>query len=308
MRHRVHHAEERVGEGHAGHRGGVGHLLAGDGVGLLRDGRVVAGGQPLEDRLQRADREAVGVVRGHHRGVGLEGVADGVDARGGGEAGGRHHLQVGVDNRHVGHELVVGKRVLRPGGAVRDDGEGRDLGAGAGRGRDRDEVGLVAHVREGVDALADVHEAHRHVLKIDLGVLVQYPHDLCGVHRRTAADRDDDVGLEALHHLGAHLRAAERRVGSDLAEGGVHNAHLVELTLDRLCVAVRVQEAVGDDEGFLFIHNGAQLVESDGQTALLDIYLFRRSEPKHIVPPLGYGLDVQQVLDADVLVDRVAAP
>ena len=44
----------------------------------------------------------------------------------------------------------------------------------------RDEVGLLAHLGEGEDALADVHEVHGHVLKLALGVLVHHPHDLAG--------------------------------------------------------------------------------------------------------------------------------
>ena len=51
-----------------------------------------------------------------------------------------------------------------------------------------------------------------------------------------------------------------------------------------------------------------QLAQGHGQAALLDVYLFRRAEPQHILSPLGDGLDVQQVLDANVLGDGVAAP
>mgnify|MGYP000562078027 FL=1 len=46
----------------------------------------------------------------------------------------------------------------------------------------RDEVGLLAHLGESEDTLADVHEVHGHVLKLALGVLVHHPHDLAGVH------------------------------------------------------------------------------------------------------------------------------
>ena len=51
-----------------------------------------------------------------------------------------------------------------------------------------------------------------------------------------------------------------------------------------------------------------QLVERHRHAALLEIHLLRRAEPQHVLSPLGNGLDVQQVLHADVLGDGVAAP
>ena len=306
--HRVHDAEEGVREGHAGHRRGVRHLLAGLRVRRLRDRRVVALRQVLEDVLQGLDGEAVGVARRHHRGVGLEGVGDGVDARRARQAGRRHHLDVGVDDRHLRHQLVVGERILHARLLVGDDGERRHLRARAGRGRDRDEVGLLAHLRERVDALADVHEAHRHVLEVALRVLVEDPHDLRGVHRRAAADRDDHVRLERGHELGALLRAGEGRVRRDVGERREHDALLLERGLDRLGVAVRVEEAVGDDEGLLLAHHLAELAERHREAPLLLVHLLGRAEPQHVLPANGHSLDVDEVLDADVLRDGVPAP
>ena len=54
-------------------------------------------------------------------------------------------------------QLVVRQGILHPGFLVGDDGEGRHLAAGAGGGGDRDKVGLLPHLGEGVDTLADVH-------------------------------------------------------------------------------------------------------------------------------------------------------
>ena len=79
-------------------------------------------------------------------------------------------------------------------------------------------------------------------------------------------------------------------------------------SVDGLGIAVLVQEGVGDDEGFLLAHDVLQLIQSHRQAALLEINLFRRTEPQHVLSPLGDGLDVEQVLDAHVLGDRVAAP
>ena len=52
----------------------------------------------------------------------------------------------------------------------------------------------------------------------------------------------------------------------------------------------------------------SQLVQRYRHAAFLKVYLLRRSEPQHILSPLGNCLDVQQVLDAHVLGNGVAAP
>ena len=139
-------------------------------------------------------------------------------------------------------------------------------------------------------------------------MLVEYPHDLRSVHSGAAAERDDNVGLEGAHSLGAPLCGNERRIGLNVGEGGVGDAHFVELIGDRLGVAVLVKEGVGDEEGALFAHNVPELLKCDGHAALLDINLFGRSEPKHVLSPLSDRLDIEQVLHADVLGNRVAAP
>ena len=107
MRHGVAHAQEGVGEGHTGHGGGVGHLLAGLGI----VGAVVIGtGQVLKDDLQGLERQTVGVIGSHHAGIGLQRVGHGVDTAGGGQAAGRGHMEVRVDDGHLGQQLVVGQR------------------------------------------------------------------------------------------------------------------------------------------------------------------------------------------------------
>ena len=88
----------------------------------------------------------------------------------------------------------------------------------------------------------------------------------------------------------------------------MNNAECIELVRDCFCIAVLEQEAVRDDEGTLFAHDIAELIECDGQAALLDIDLFRRAEPQHILSPLGNGFDIEQMLDTDVFADRIAAP
>ena len=83
------------------------------------------------------------------------------------------------------------------------------------------------------------------------------------------------------------------------------NAHFVQFLLHGPGIAVVVQEGVGDNEGFPV---ALQLGQSHGQAAFFEIDLFRRAEPQHIFPPNGNSLDVQQMLDAYVFRDGVAAP
>ena len=301
--HGVHYAEEGVGECHACHGGGVGDLLAGlDVVAVLVGNR-----QPGEQVLECLERKAVGVVRCHDGGDGLERVGHRVDAGGGGQALGGGHVVIHIHDRHIGHELIVGKRVLDAGLLVGDDGEGGCLTACTGGGGNADHIGLLAHLRELVDALADIREAHGHIGKVGLGVLVEDPHDLGRVHGGAAAERDDDIGLEGLHALGALSRAGEGRVVRYVEEAGMLDAQLLELLEDGVSRAGLVQVRAGNDEGALFAHL-AQLVESNRQAALLDIDLFRRTEPEHVLPSFHHSLDVQQMLDAHVLGNRVAAP
>ena len=75
--------------------------------------------------------------------------------------------------------------------------------------------------------------------------------------------RAECVALVHVDEAGAFLGAGERRVRRDVGVRREHDALLDEALLDRTGVAVGVEEAVGDDERFLFIQYAAQLVESD---------------------------------------------
>ena len=136
-------------------------------------------------------------------------------------------------------------------------------------------------------------------------MLIEHPHDLAGIHGGAAADGQNQVRLES-RHLGRALPGAGKgRIGGHIVEGGVGDAHFVQLVFNGLRVAVIVQEAVRDDK-CLFM--SFQLGQGDGQAALFEIDLFRRTEPEHVFPPDGDGFDVQQMLDAHVLGHGVAAP
>ena len=303
--HGMAHAQEGVGESHTGHGGGIGHLFPGLDVGQAV---VIGPGQVFKDSLQRLDGQAVGVIRSHHGGVGFQGVGHGIDAAGGGEALGGGHVEVGVDDRHVGQQRVIGQGVFHAALFIGDDREGRHLAARTGGGGNSDEISLFAHLGEGIDALADVHEAHGHILEIHLGMLIEHPHDLAGVHGAAAAQGDDHVGLEQAHLLRASLGASQGGIGGHVKEGGVLDAQRVQFFGDGLGVTVVIEEIVGHDEGFLLAHHVLQLIQRHRQAALLDIHLFRRAEPQHVLSPFGHGFDVQQVLDAHIFGYGVAAP
>ena len=113
-------------------------------------------------------------------------------------------------------------------------------------------------------------------------MLVHHPHNLGRVHRGAAAERDDAVRLKGGHRLAPSFAQEEGRVGRDVGEGGVADAHFIQLVGDALRVAVVVEEAVGDDEGLLLAHDRSSARQRDRQAALLEIDLRRGSEPEHV--------------------------
>ena len=85
-------------------------------------------------------------------------------------------------------------------------------------------------------------------------------------------------------------------------------SHLIELIRDGLGVAVLIKEGICYDKCLLCTSDTSQLVKSYRQTTFLDVYLFRRSEPKHIFPSFCYCFDVDKVLDTYVFGNGVSAP
>ena len=148
VRHRVHDAQERVAEGHAGDRAGVVHLLPRPGGGRragLAGHRLLEVGEDQPDRVQG---HPVGEVVRVDRHVRLGGVGQRVET-GVGRQRGRHvRGQHRVDDRHGGRQGVVGQRVLGAGDRVGDHRERGHLGAGARGRRDADELGQAAQGRE----------------------------------------------------------------------------------------------------------------------------------------------------------------
>ncbi len=296
-------SQEGVGKCHTCQAGCVGHMVAG------RDVRAVciSGRQVVKYELGRLERCAFREVGCQHGDIGLDRVRHDVDTGSGCQALGLCHHVVGINNGHIRKELIVGQRILDARVAVRDDSERCDLGACTGGGRDCYEIGFLSHLRIHVDTLPDVHEVHGHVGEVGIRVLIEHPHDLGRVHCGAAAERDDDVRLKCPHLGRAFQGVLQCRVGLYIGEACVDDSHGVELLLDRLRVAVLVKECVRYDERAFFVHDRAELVESDRHAALLEIDLFRCAEPKHIFSPLCNGLDIDEVQRAYIVGNGISA-
>ena len=120
------HAEEGVCKRHTRHSSRVSNLFAGERLILTV---LVAGGQILKDNLERLERQTVGEVGRHHRGVSLQRVGNRVDTRSGGESLGAAHHKVGVNDSHIGHKLIVRERIFDTCFLIGDDREGSNLRA-----------------------------------------------------------------------------------------------------------------------------------------------------------------------------------
>ena len=160
-----------------------------------------------------------------------------------------------VDDSHLRKKLIVRKRIFNARGLVGYNRERRNFGTRTRGSGDSDEVCLFAHLREGVNSLSDIHEAHCHIEEVDFGMFVHNPHDFARVHCRAAAERDDAIGFEGFHLSGTLFCACKGRVGRDVEERGVRYTHLVEFIGDGFNESVMIKETVGYDEATFFAHN-----------------------------------------------------
>ena len=165
------------------------------------------------------------------------------------------------------------------------------------RRRNSYKVSLFSHLRESVNSLTYIHKSHSEILEIYFGVLIKDPHYLTCVHCGSAADSYDNVRLEFFHCLCTFHCAAKRRVGSNVEERRMSYAHLVQSVGDSLCKTALIQEAVSYDKCLLLAHYFFEFSQSHAETTLFEIYLFRCSEPQHILSPFRYCLDIDKVLD-----------
>ena len=303
--HAVAHAEERGAECHAGHGGGVVHLLLS--VGLGQAGLAIDGlSQVVPDELGRVQGHAVGEVVRVHGHVGFHRVGQGVEAGVGGQLARLGASQHRVHDGHGRSQRVVGDRVLVAGLVIGDHGERGDLGTGAGGGRDAHQLGLLAQRRDLEGALTDIEELLAHVGEGDFRVLVEQPHNLGGIHRGAAANRDDRVRLELLaHHLSALFDGLDGGLRLDVvddAEGHTVGAG-AQLVDDLVDNAELLHDLIAHDDGLLDAVHVAQVLDG----VRLEVCLGRDLEPLHVVVPPSNALDINEIHGLHVAGHRVAA-
>ena len=109
VRQRVVDAPKGVGEGHARDAGSIVHLFARDGVVCVG----VAAGQILKDHLDGFHRQAVGEIGSHDGNIGFNRVGQNVHAGIGNDGFWHGGNKLGVDDRDVRGQFIVGQRVFR---------------------------------------------------------------------------------------------------------------------------------------------------------------------------------------------------
>ena len=305
VRHGVAHAQKCIGKRHSRHGRCIRHLLPCKGC--VRP-VVIALRQILENVLQRLECQTVGIVGCHYRCICLQCVGHSIDTGRRGQPTGLGHHQIGVDDRHVRQQLVVRQRILGAGCLISDYRKRRYLRASTRRGGNGDKVRLAAHFRELVGALANVEEAHCHVGKVCLRMLIQHPHDLRSIHSRTAAQRNDDIRFELPHQCCASLCAGQGGIRLDIREDLECHTHLLKPVCDAGGHPALEQELVGYEERTLPVQHLLNLPKCHRQAAFLKVYFLRCAEPQHVFSPLCNGLDIEQVLDTDIFRNGISAP
>ena len=305
MRHRMAYAKESICKRHTCKGRGSRHFFSCDGVACAV---FVGRGQIVKDILHCLERQTVCIFCCHNGRIRFKCVCQRINTRSAGESFGLVHHIVCVNDRHFRQQFIVCQRIFDICLFVCDDRKGSDFRACSRRSRYCNKICFVAHVREWIDPLSDIHKAHCHIHEIRFGMLIQHPHDLACVHCRAAAQSDNDIRLEQRHLLCAFDRRRKCRVGLNVIETGMLNAEFIQFCFDGLDIAVFIQERVGDDKRFFLMHDRSQLIKCKRHTAFFEIDLFRRSEPKHIFSPLRHTLDIQKMLDTYVFRNRVAAP
>ena len=228
-----------------------------------------------------------------------------VDAAKSSQRLGQIHHQVRIDDGNVRRQLIVGDGIFLAGHIIRHHSKWRHLGARARCCRNRNQLGLGTHLGERVDALANVHEAHGKVLKIDLRMFVHDPRNLGRVHGRASAKRDDHVGLKAVGHLDALAHGRQVRIGLHLGEDVNLHAQAFQRRNQIVRHARPEEEVVGHNQRPLPARN---VLQSLRNASAAEVDRPRQLVPQRILRALGHDLLVQQVLRADILRHGVPSP
>ena len=136
-------------------------------------------------------------------------------------------------------------------------------------------------------------------------MFVQQPHDLGGIHRRSATEGDDRVRLEVTHLRRTVLHGLHAGLGLDLVDDLERD--LVATTVEHVDDTVHETEGchrgVGHDGDALDVGHVGEV--TDG--VRLEVRLGRDLEPLQVVVPPADALDVDEVDRRDVVGHRVVS-
>ena len=204
VRHRMHDAEQRVGERHAREALRVVHAVPLLHVAVIRADEIGL------DHLDRVQRQRIGVIAVRRGDVRFDRVRDRVHTRMRHQLLGHGLREFGIDDRHVGRDFEVRDGIFDALLIVGDDGERRDFRRRARRRRNGAEFRLAAQFGNA--------EHLAHIFKRDVGIFVLDPHRLRRVDGRAAADRDNPVRSEIDHRLRALHDRFDGRIRFDPLE------------------------------------------------------------------------------------------
>ena len=205
--------------------------------------------------------ERIGVVVGDRGDIRLDGMGHCIHTGVCGQLL-RHRLcQLGVNNRDIRRDVVVSERVLDALVIVGDDRECGNFGSRAGGRRNCAEMRLRAELREA--------EGRNNCLKAGLGVLIEDPHSLCSIDRRTAAHCHDPVGLELAHCLCAAHHGLNRRIGLNALKQLNFHAAVLQILHCAIQEAHTLHRAAADNDDRTLAVEVLQLLER----SLTEIYV-----------------------------------
>ena len=192
MSHGVTYAQESIGKCHTSHTGSIRHL----GTGLHVCSVIITGRKIFKHILHSLQCQAIRIIRSHHRSISFQRMSQDIHTGGTGQTLRLAHHIICINDRHVRKQLIIGQRILYTRLLICDNRERSYLRTCTGRGRNRYKISLLTHLRECIYTFPDINKAHCHILEINLRMLIHHPHDLTGIHSRTAAQCNDYIRLK----------------------------------------------------------------------------------------------------------------
>ena len=136
-------------------------------------------------------------------------------------------------------------------------------------------------------------------------MFIHQPQNLGGIHRRTAAQSDNDIRLEGIYHIDGNVNRAQIRIRFNIGENLILNAQTFQNIGDFLGITQIEQWFVGNQKSFFA---ALQFFQCQLQRTRFEINFFRNFEPQHIFFTHCHCFNVHQMFNSYVFADRVAAP